>query len=332
MYWKYWNWPGVHRNLPQSAEGRVRHWYTANMGTVKPVQAGNGASSFLVTALIYFLVTVPAVGQSMANGQEPGFLRFIPGDGEFAGELQTAVTTYRNEAGVEVDLVATVHLAEQTYYDGLNAYFSTRDAVLYELVAEENVRPDGSGRRGGTGVIGFLQTSMTNLLDLSYQLDVINYARPNFVHADLEPDELDALMAAKGETLFSAFLALVLMELENLEQPGNAETDALLELSLTDILRLFARPDRQEAFRYLLARSLAASEGSLAAITGRGTTILDDRNGAALEVLSEVLQNPQLQRISIYYGAAHMTGLEQGLAELGFTRAGRNWLTAWTSG
>jgi hypothetical protein len=288
------------------------------------------ARPLAMVALLSFPV-LPATLLGATPEPSGEFLRFLQGAGEFAGELQTAVVTYRNTDGVEVDLVATVHMAERSYYDSLNDYFTTRDAVLYELVADETVRPDGSGVGRGSGVIGFLQTSMTRFLGLSYQLDVINYARPNFVHADLEPQELDAVMAAKGETLFSAFLALVLAEVENQQSRPAVAGSEPLNISLADLVRLFSLPNRQGAFKYLLGQSLALSEGSLMAITGNGFTLLDDRNEAALNVLGENLRNPVANSYSIYFGAAHMPGLAQGLRQMGFERRSVTWLTAWRS-
>lgn len=286
------------------------------------------ASRLTVMALLS-LLTLPETLQGATDEPAGEFLRFLQGAGEFAGELQTAVVTYRNAQGVEVDLVATVHMAERSYYDSLNDYFTTRDAVLYELVADETVRPDGSGVGRGSGVIGFLQTSMTRFLGLSYQLDVINYARPNFVHADLEPQELDAVMAAKGETMFSAFLALVLAEVENQQSRPVEAAPELMNITLADLVKLFSLPNRQAAFKYLLGQSLALSEGSLMTITGSGFTLLDDRNEVALNVLGDSLRNPALNSYSIYFGAAHMPGVAQGLQQMGFERESVTWLTAW---
>lgn len=277
------------------------------------------------------LTCLPATAQQSGDTEATEFLRFLEGAGEYVGELQTSVTTYRNGQGVEVDLVATVHMADRSYYDSLNAYFSTRDAVLYELVADENVRPDGQGVERGNGFIGFLQTSLTRLLGLSYQLDVINYARPHFFHADLEPQELNAVMEAKGETLFSSIMSLVLTEIEQQEQALASGDDSLMDMSFSEIMRLFSLPNRQQAFKYLLGQNLAMADSSMASITGRGLTILDDRNEAALEVLRRGLSNPTLERLSIFYGAAHIPGLEQGLEQLGFSRESQYWLTAWTA-
>jgi len=275
------------------------------------------------------LLSLPAMAQQTGDTGATQFLRFLEGEGEYAGELQTSVTTYRNEQGVEVDLVATVHIADRSYYDSLNVYFTARDAVLYELVADENVRPNGQGAGGGSGFIGFLQTSLTRMLGLSYQLDVINYARPHFFHADLEPQELDAVMEAKGETLFSSVVSLVLTEIEHQEQAIAAGEDSPMDMTWPEIMRLFSLPNRQQAFKYLLGQNLAMADSSMAAVTGRGITILDDRNEAALEVLRRGLTNPTIELFSIFYGAAHMPGIEQGLEQSGFFRVSQSWLTAW---
>jgi len=286
-----------------------------------------GLSSVLLLLSVLASIVHAQEGQGLA---QDAFLQFQQGAGEYEGELQTAITTYRNAQGVELDLVAAVHLAQRSYYDQLNDYFDTRDAVLYELVADENVRPDGSGNAGGSGFIGFIQTSLSNFLGLEFQLNSINYNRNNFVHADLEPAELDAIMSAKGETMFSSILDIVLMEMANAETAisnGSAPTPVP---STLDLIRMFNSADRQIAFKHFLGQSLAATGGLFASTGGgAGITILDDRNDAALDALHSSLQNPLNRRISIFYGAAHMSGLEQGIAAMGFNRVANRWITAW---
>src|SRR5947208_7068543 len=64
---------------------------------------------------------------------EVKFLRFVD-DGHGGGRLETAIATYRNDAGQVVRLVGAVHIGEKAYYEGLNDTFRQDDAVLYELV------------------------------------------------------------------------------------------------------------------------------------------------------------------------------------------------------
>ena len=58
--------------------------------------------------------------------------------------LQTVIAKYvpaSGEKGVEIDLVAVVHIGEKAYYERLNKEFEKYDAVLYELVAPEGISP-----------------------------------------------------------------------------------------------------------------------------------------------------------------------------------------------
>src|SRR5438132_13552704 len=76
--------------------------------------------------------TKPSAAQQV-GADDIKFLRFVE-DGHSGGRLETAVVTYRNEAGVTVRLVGAVHIGEKSYYEGLNDTFRGDDAVLYELV------------------------------------------------------------------------------------------------------------------------------------------------------------------------------------------------------
>ena len=100
--------------------------------------------------------------------------------------MQTAVVTYRNAAGQTVRLVAAIHIAEREYYEQLNADFASDDAVLYELVKPKDSSAAGAGVESPHPTIqsASLQHMMKDALNLSFQLDVIDYTRPNFVHAD----------------------------------------------------------------------------------------------------------------------------------------------------
>ena len=60
------------------------------------------------------------------------FMRFVE-DEKGGGSFQTAEVTFENVAGVEVHLIAAVHIGEKGYYDRLNDHFKSFDAVLYEV-------------------------------------------------------------------------------------------------------------------------------------------------------------------------------------------------------
>ena len=79
------------------------------------------------------------VAATLPSADGTPFMRFIE-DGHGGGRLETAVATYRNDAGQTVRLVAAVHIGEKSYYEGLNDTFRSDDAVLYEMV-----KPKGMG-------------------------------------------------------------------------------------------------------------------------------------------------------------------------------------------
>jgi hypothetical protein len=76
------------------------------------------------------------------TGKGTDFMRFAD-MGEAGTELQTAIVTYSKEGGwweglvgkgpIEVDLVACVHIADKSYYQGLQKEFEGYDRVLYEV-------------------------------------------------------------------------------------------------------------------------------------------------------------------------------------------------------
>ncbi|CAI5509855.1 unnamed protein product, partial [Closterium sp. Naga37s-1] len=142
-----------------------------------------------------------------------------------------------------VDLVSVVHIADQDYYDALQAELATYDRVLYEMVADKqrasaaaaSARPAGGDadgedaqrrdsrwrrfvgrkesdrwmppkrnpKRRRRGVVGAIQSLMARMLRLSFQLDHVDYRRSNFYHADLDLATFLQLQEERGESMLS---------------------------------------------------------------------------------------------------------------------------------
>ncbi len=285
---------------------------------VAPLQLG----AWLCVLLICF-----ASGSLYAQ-EEPEYVRFVQGDAQWEGELQTAIVSFQNEAGVQLNLVAAVHLGEEEYYEGLNSYFATQDAVLYELVAEPDQVPVRGGRESSTSLIGFIQQAMARFLNIGFQLEEIDYTQPNFLHADLTPSQLDALMASKNENFFTMFLNLAMAQMA--EQNASSEVP-LSSFTMLSLMNALNSENQNAALKYLFAEELGRSGGVMVGEElEQQLTILGDRNKAALRVLGEALQNPSYRQISIFYGAAHMSGIERVIStSMGFVRTGVSWQAAW---
>ncbi len=288
------------------------------------------AAPWLAAVLLLAAVSTWSQLALAQSSGDTAFVRFVDGERAWQGALQTAITTYEHPSGKQLDLVAAVHIAEPEYYQQLNEYFTALDAVLYELVAEPDQRPTPD--TAAASPLSFIQRAMAGFLDVSFQLEHVDYLAENFIHADLSPAELDAIMAAKNESFFTMFLSLAMAEMANEQaarEAGQMSTSAFTYFSLMNAM---AAEDRGQAFKYLFASELGRADTLLAQPEAEESlTILGDRNKAALRVLEQTLNDSAAEHLAIFYGAAHMSGLERVITqEMGFKRTGTKWLDAWT--
>jgi len=296
-------------------------------------------ASLVAVALAAFLD--PAAGWSAPPAEqivEVAFLRVSRDAGGAPLSLDTSVVEYLEPADqadrpgrdgpVQIDLVAAVHLGSGGYYAALNRLFRDYDSVLYELVAPPNARVPKPGRKPA-GMIGSAQKGLTDLLGLEYQLDRIDYAARNLVHADLSPREFDAAMAKRGETWWTMFSRLMRESMARAEQGNQGPAG---EIGLGDVFSLFfgSGPERQVRLRRIMAEQFTDMEVLTAAFGGEeGSTLITDRNSAALEVLRRRIEAGD-RRIAIFYGAAHMDDFDRRLRR-DFQVQPREtaWLEAW---
>jgi hypothetical protein len=227
---------------------------------------------------------------------------------------------------VTVDLVAAVHLGGADYYETLDRLFADYDAVLYELVAPPGERPK-PGRKPA-GAIGSAQQGLTKLLGLEFQLERIDYAADNFVHADLSPREFQQAMKKRGESWWSMFTKLMQ---ESMARAERGESD-VPEIGVGELFGLLfgGGADRQVKLRRLMAEQFTDMDVLTSAFGGEdGSTLITDRNAAALQVLRRQIDKGD-RRIAIFYGAAHMDDFDRRLRDDFDLQPGETtWLEAW---
>ena len=243
--------------------------------------------------------------------------------------METSVTRYvtKNADGkkVTVDLIGVVHIGEEKYYKDLNELFTQYDALLYELVAPEGtVVPKGGGERGFNAISG-IQQGMQSVLGLEFQLEHIDYTVPNFVHADMTPEEFSASMEQNEESIFK--MALKAMG-QGMARQSKAQANGSAS-SETDLLMAMLGNDKGK-IREVMAEQMLDLESGMVIFQGKdGSTIIDHRNTKAFDVLRKQIDSGKT-RIGVFYGAGHLPDMDQRLLKsFGMKRGGQVWLEAW---
>lgn len=260
------------------------------------------------------------------EAKKTAFLRLQRNSDKDPTALEVAITRYEtsdgSRPGVIVDLVGAIHVADPEYYAELNKRFADYESVLYELVAPEGTRVPKGGEAPKSGV-SMVQSGMTKALNLSFQLDEVDYTRENFVHADLSPEEFAKSMKDRGESVVTIFFRLMGQSMAQQSKKSARGNDVKM------LAALFSR-DRDQQLKILMAEQFADMDGGLSALNGPdGSTLVTVRNTRAIDVLKRELRQGK-KKIAIFYGAAHMPDLEKQLAaDLKMEPTEQEWLQAW---
>jgi hypothetical protein len=263
---------------------------------------------------------------SLAEGKELKYARLEKDDQGEPEAMQTAVVRMlpgKDGPDIDyVDLIGAVHIGEHEYYQKINGLFRKYDVVLYELVAPRGTRiPRGGGKNHS--IIGSLQSSMRKVLDLGLQLEDVDYHMPNLVHADLTPDEFFESMSRRNESIAGmvgkAWLAGM----------GRQRSSRAM-MNQVALYRNLLSGDSDKALKIWFASEMVDMNTMQRAIEGKdGSTLLAERNRKAVQVLREEIRRGH-RRIAIFYGAAHMSGIQKLLEQdLGLIPSRIAWLDAW---
>lgn len=224
-----------------------------------------------------------------------------------------------------VDLVGAVHIGDARYYQQLNRQFRQYDALLYELVAPEGTVVEQGRGTSNAHPIGAMQNAMKSMLEIDHQLELIDYKRPNFVHADFSPEEFAASMERKGESWIEMYFRLMGQALSQ-----QSEQAAQGKSADVDIFMALFSDDRARQLKIALAKQFESMEMMLSSLSGPdGSTIITERNKRALEVLREQMEAKK-KKLGVFYGAGHLTDMHERLVEeFRLVPVGIEWLEAW---
>jgi hypothetical protein len=272
--------------------------------------------------LAYLIPTLPAAGADFRN---PEFIRIQRNENRDPVALQTAIAKYvpaGGEKSVEIDLVAVVHIGEKAYYERLNKEFGKYDAVLYELVAPEGKKPPKASEEKSDNPVAMLQQGMKLFLRLEHQLEVVDYRKANFIHADLSPEGMKKAMKERGDDQTTIVLGVIADFLRKKNLDGDKPEPQAPDISLADLLN-------PKKFKRMMAQQFEDAGGDVSLGGTINKLLVEDRNKACIKVLQQQLTGGK-KKIAIFYGAAHMSDFDKRLKEdFAMKRTESEWITAW---
>lgn len=288
----------------------------------------------LIAALAGCASSPTAIDPRVPLRIEPAMRRDQVKPGTYA--LRIAVRDYvpLDGAGPRLRLVGAVHIASRAYYQDIQGVLDQADCVLFEGVSESpgDFKRDPAARKKD-----HLYTKMADALGLITQFEGVDYRREHFVNADLSPRQMLALLeadiAAGGAAADAARAAKAQFgELTKMMKGGgDGMTGAMINMMVAFVER---SPKLRASLLLMLASADAASESGLG-MGGKGGArlgrlILEDRNAAVLEAIAHQVEDHGAgSTIAVFYGAAHLRGIEDGLIRrLGYVPDATRWLTA----
>ena len=275
----------------------------------------------------------PKDAQRLAVGKNPPskdpealYIRIVKTDGGKLRAMQTAIVRFEGKPGTQhdgavVELVGVVHIGQRDYYERLNKRLAQYDVVLYELVAPDGtrIRPEDLEKR--RSMLASLQTGMKDMLNLEYQLELVDYMAKNFRHADMSPEEFAKDLERRGDSVWKMVARMAGAGLVSQASSGG------------DVGLLFAMfsDDRPKRMKQAMARQLIDIELVTAGMNDANgeNTLIKGRNAKAFSILSDELAKGKT-KISVFYGAGHLPDMVDRLeTEFQMQHKSTTWLDAW---
>ncbi len=255
---------------------------------------------------------------------EIAIVRYVPARvaAQFAGKTKEGTLP---NARQYVDLIGAVHVGDKDYYEGLNRHFRQYQALLYELVAPEGTRVERGRGTSNLHPVGAMQNGIKSMLELEHQLEMVDYTRPNFVHADMSPEEFGESMTARDESFMQMYMRMAGQAIA--EQSGDPSQGFMMNL---DLLSAMASENKALKLKTTIAKQFASMESMLSGMSGpEGSTLITERNKTALDVLRKQ-QKAGKRKIGIFYGAGHLNDMHERLIkDFGMQPVGITWVEAW---
>ena len=285
-----------------------------------------------------------ASGPAVTPRPEP-YVRIAGSDSNHLA-LQIAAREFARRGRPAVWLTGVSHIGQPDYFASLQAHLARQTLVLFEGIgAAENEDSNGSGAglkpataapdtaSANRQARASLQSAMAAALGLVFQLDAIDYRRPNFRNSDLSIAQLRQLMnqqeTGSGQTGASESFEDLLGLMD-----GNSWFDWLIQASLR---LLGSNPKFQALGRLALIDLLGHIQGDPSRLEGLPPdlqqlleVLLQRRNEKVITDLQAELQRVGPRgSIAVFFGTGHMPDFEERLrGQLKYRPTRELWFTA----
>lgn len=239
--------------------------------------------------------------------------------------FEVAKKSFYSSNSPTITLLGAVHIGDEGYYQSLQHHLDNADIVLFESIGtdkelkqiKKEVKKRCPKHMKKFDDKGYCYEDLAKLLGLKPQMELVNYQRSHFVHADqslkaylqkkhgskticeLLDNEKSIAVGVQGDPL---------TEFKNMEKKHSGSAKNTLALSLVKIIN----NNRQNA-------------------NAHEKEVIFQRNDIAIQRLRETLPTlrPE-QELIIFYGASHMEDLEQTILNMGYTPGPSEWLKAFS--
>jgi hypothetical protein len=288
------------------------------------VARGQDATAKTEPALGTEWVRLKVDDKGEALALEVAVVRYVP------ARLAKQIATHPPEGKLPnareyVDLIGAVHVGDLAYYAQLNRWFRQYQALLYELVAPKGTRVERGRGTSNMHPVGAMQNSIKTMLEIEHQLEQVDYTRPNFVHADMSPEEFGQSMTDRDESFMQMYARMM-------GQAIAQQTEQAAQGTSTDfdIFAAMFASDRPRKLKIAIAKQFQSMESVLTGMSGpEGSTLITERNKRALDVLHKQ-QRAGKRKLGIFYGAGHLNDMNDRLIkDFHMQPVGITWMEAW---
>lgn len=179
----------------------------------------------------------------------------------------------------------------------------------------------GEGADSMAGEDG-IQRLLARTLGVKFQLDAMDYSQPHWVNCDVTLSELERLLdeaglGGEGDSFLQMMAGGGLL--------GAIQGPLLGMLGSSNSMR--------EIVKLVLIDVLGKAEAMMGAMPGPMgdlmEVLLHERNDVVVARLRALVEEPgEIGSIGVFYGAAHLTGIEESLDEMGYRPVATHWVTS----